>query len=197
MLTLGTGIGGGLIIDGEPYRGSSGAGAELGHVVVDINGPRCQGGCPNRGCIESIASGTALAREAREAAARDPESELARAAAAGRALDGRLVTELGHRGDPGATELLALIGRRVGVALSGLANSFDPDMIVIGGGVMAADELILGPARAELRARALTPQNRTPVEAAAFGPDAGMVGAAIMATEELAAAASGGAEALA
>lgn len=196
MLTLGTGIGGGLIIDGRPYRGSSGAGAELGHVVVDIDGPPCQGNCPNRGCIESIASGTALVREASAAAASRPQSGLGRAAAEGRIVDGRLVTELGFSGDPVAVEVLALIGRRLGAALSGLANSFDPDVMVIGGGVMAAGELLLGPAREELRARALTPQNRTPVLAAALGPDAGMVGAAIMASEELAAAASGGAGAL-
>jgi glucokinase len=188
MLTLGTGIGGGLIIDGQPYRGSTGAGAELGHVVVDIHGPPCQGNCPNRGCIESLASGTALAREAAEAAEREPASALGRAVAEGRTPDGRLVTELAQAGDAVSAGLLELIGRRLGAALSGLANSFDPDVIVIGGGVMAAGELILAPAREEMRQRALSPQNETPVRPAAFGPDAGMIGAAIMATEELAAA---------
>ncbi len=64
LLTLGTGIGGGLIINGQPFRGSTGAGAELGHMVVNEDGPRCHGGCPNRGCIEAYASGTAIAREA-------------------------------------------------------------------------------------------------------------------------------------
>ncbi len=185
LLTIGTGIGGGLIIDGQPYRGSSGAGAELGHIVVDIDGPPCQGSCPNRGCIEAIASGTAIAAEASRAAAREPGSGLGRASAAGSAVDARLVTALAEGGEEGAIAVLATIGRRLGAALSGLANVFDPDVILLGGGAMAAGELIAGPAREEFRARALPPQNETPIELAHFGPDAGMVGAAIMALEEL------------
>ena len=85
MLTIGTGIGGGLILEGMLYRGSTGAGAELGHMVVDLDGPRCQGNCPNHGCIEAFASGTALGREGRAAAERAPDSALGRALAAGRA----------------------------------------------------------------------------------------------------------------
>ncbi len=191
LLTIGTGIGGGLIIGGEPFRGSRGAGAELGHVVVDLDGPPCQGTCPNHGCIEAIASGTAIALEAVRAAAEAPGSELARAGAEGRPLDGRLVTELAGDGDPVSIEVLATIGRRIGAALSGLANTFDPDVMLLGGGAMAAGELLLGPAREEFRARALPPQNETPVEAAAFGADAGMVGAGILALEELAAVEAG------
>ncbi len=191
MLTIGTGIGGGLILNGRPYRGSSGAGAELGHVVVDIDGPPCQANCPNRGCIEAIASGTALTAEAVAAAELAPDSGLGVALAEGWPISGRLVTELAEDGDRVAVEVLATIGRRLGAALSGLANIFDPDVIVIGGGVIAAGELLLGPARAEVRARALEPQNGVPVEAAAFGPDAGMVGAAMLARAELAAADGG------
>ncbi len=187
LLTIGTGIGGGLILGGRPYRGSRGGAAELGHVVVDINGPPCQGNCPNHGCIESIASGTALRIEAEFAVAEFPESGLARAAAEGAAVDGRLVTELAQAGDPTSIVVLDTIGRRLGVSLSGLANIFDPDVIVVGGGVMAAGDLLLGPAREEFAARALTPQNETPIRAAALGPDAGMIGAAILAREELAA----------
>ncbi|MBA2522815.1 MAG: ROK family protein [Solirubrobacterales bacterium] len=188
MLTIGTGIGGGLIIDGRPYRGSSGAGAELGHVVVDLDGPPCQGSCPNHGCIESIASGTALGNEAARAAGLAPDSGLGIALAEGRRIDGRLVTDLGIDGDRVAIGVLEIIGRRLGAALSGLANVFDPDVIVIGGGVIAAGDLLLEPARDEFRSRALTPQRNVPIEAAAFGPDAGMVGAALMASEELASA---------
>ena len=191
LLTIGTGIGGGLIIDGEVFRGSRGAGAELGHVVVDLDGPPCQGTCPNHGCIEAIASGTAIALEAVRAAAEAPASELARAAAEGRAVDGRLVTELAGAGDPVSIAVLATIGRRIGAALSGLANIFDPDVMLLGGGAMAAGELLLGPAREEFRARALPPQNGAAVEAAAFGADAGMVGAGILALEELAAVEAG------
>jgi glucokinase len=184
-LTLGTGIGGGLIIDGRPYRGSSGAGAEMGHVVIDGDGPPCNGNCPNRGCVEALASGTALAREGRTAAEREPDSALGRARAAGREIDGPEIVACARAGDQVAIDLLALVGRRLGVALSGLANTFDPDVIVLGGGVMDAGELLLGPARAELRRRALTPQNEVPVRAAALGADAGMIGAAILARDEI------------
>ncbi len=182
MLTIGTGIGGGLIIAGRPYRGSTGAGAELGHMVVDRDGPPCQGSCPNRGCIEALASGTALAREAQDAAAANPGSALA---AAGAPLDGRLVVAAAREGDAVARGVIELIGGRLGVALASLANAFDPDVIVLGGGVMEAGELLLGPARAELRRRALPPQTDVPVRAAELGADAGMIGAAILAREEL------------
>jgi glucokinase len=186
MLTIGTGIGGGLILDGEPYRGSTGAGAELGHVVVDMDGPRCQGNCPNRGCVEAVASGTALGREGREAAEQHPESALGVALAKGDHIDGRTVTDAALAGDAVARETVATIGRRIGVALSSLANVFEPEIFVIGGGVMRAGELLLEPARAELHARALPPQNeRTPVAAAELGSEAGMIGAATMALEEV------------
>ena len=185
MLTIGTGIGGGLIIDGHPYRGSTGAGAELGHIVVDKDGPRCQGNCPNRGCIEALASGTALAREGLAAAERDPDSALGRILATGGAIGGREVVSAAGAGDRAALELLDAAGRHLGAALSSLANSLDPDLIVLGGGVMAAGELLLDPARAELRRRALPPQNEVPVELAALGQDSGMIGAATLALDQL------------
>ncbi|HMC06290.1 MAG TPA: ROK family protein [Solirubrobacterales bacterium] len=185
MLTIGTGIGGGLVIDGRVYRGSSGAGAELGHIVIDAEGPRCQGNCPNRGCVEALASGTAIAREGIAAAQRAPDSALGRALAQGEEVDGRRVTDAALAGDATARDVLQLIGRRIGVALSSLANAFDPDVIVLGGGASRAGDLLTGPARAELAARALPPMNRTPVTAAELGPDAGMIGAATMALLEL------------
>jgi glucokinase len=185
MLTIGTGIGGGLILDGRLYRGASGAGAELGHVVIDVDGPRCQGNCPNRGCVETLASGTALGREGREAAAREPDSALGRMSAEGREVDGRAVTEAALAGDETATRVFDLVGRRLGAALSSFANIFEPEVIAIGGGVIAAGDLLLEPARAELEARALPPMNRTPVVAAELGGDAGMIGAAEMARIEL------------
>lgn len=185
MLTIGTGIGGGLILGGEVYRGATGAGAELGHTVIDFDGPRCQGNCAGRGCIETLASGTAIGREGREAAARAPESELGKMSAAGREIDGRAVTEAAHGGDPTAIGVFDLVGRRLGAALTSFANIFEPEVIVIGGGVMAAGDLLLEPARRELQARALPPMNRTPVVAAQLGPEAGMVGAAAMARIEL------------
>jgi glucokinase len=185
LLTIGTGIGGGLILDGEVYRGSSGAGAELGHVVIDLNGPRCQGHCPNRGCVEAMASGHALAREGALAAEREPDSALGRIAAAGGTIDGKAVTSSALAGDAVAVAVVATIGRHLGVALSSFANVFDPDVIVIAGGVSVAGDLLLEPARAELRARALPPMNETPVRVAELGPEAGMIGAAAMAAVEL------------
>jgi glucokinase len=185
MLTIGTGIGGGLILAGRPYRGSTGAGAELGHIVVDIHGPPCQGNCPSNGCIEAVASGIALAREAREVAEREPASALGRTLAAGGEITGRTVTDAALAGDRAARDVIALIGRRIGTALAGLANAFEPEVIVLGGGVMAAGELLLGPARDEMRARALPPMNETPVVEAELGPEAGMIGAAALALTEL------------
>jgi len=185
MLTLGTGIGGAILLGGAVYRGTHGAGSELGHIVVDLDGPQCQGNCPNRGCIEALASGTALAREGRAAAEREPQSMLGRALADGREVRGEIVTEAALAGDDTARELVGLVGRRLGVALSSLANIFEPEVIVVGGGVMAAGELLLEPARRELRARALPPMNGARVAAAELGDDAGMVGAATMARLEL------------
>jgi glucokinase len=189
LLTLGTGIGGGLVLGGELYRGSTGAGAELGHVVIEVDGPRCQGTCPNHGCVEAFASGTAIGREGRLAAERSPDSAIGRLAAAGEEIDGRAVTEAALDGDETATEVLAHIGEHLGAALSSFANIFDPDVIVIGGGASVAGDLLLDPAREQLRRRALPPMNETPVVLATMGPDAGMIGAAAMAMAELEAAA--------
>ncbi len=185
MLTIGTGIGGGLILEGRLYRGTIGAGAELGHMVVDLDGPRCQGSCPNRGCIETFASGTALARDGRAAAERAPGSALGRALASGGPFTGKTVTFAAIDGDETAREVVTEAGRHLGAAFSSYANIFEPDVIVVGGGVMALGDLLLDPARDELKRRALPPMNRTPVELAELGPKAGMIGAAAMAMQEL------------
>lgn len=188
MLTVGSGIGGGLILGGELYRGSIGAGGELGHTVIDMNGPRCQGNCPNRGCLEAMASGTALAREAVRIAKERPGSGLAMALADGLELVGPLVTELAYDGDAAAGEVLALIGTRLGVGISSLVNVFNPQVVVIGGGVMGAGDFLLEPARAEVAARALPPsRDEVQIVTAEFGIEAGMIGAAAMAFEGLAA----------
>jgi len=185
MLTIGTGIGGGLILGGQVYRGATGAGAELGHVVIAMDGLPCQGNCPGRGCVETYASGTALGREARAAAEREPDSALGRMAAEGRKIDGTAATEAALAGDPTSIAVFDLVGSRLGVALTSFANIFEPELFVIGGGVIAAGDLLLEPARRELRARALPPMRDTPVVAAEMGPDAGMIGAAAMARIEL------------
>ncbi len=188
LIGLGTGIAGGLILNGELYRGSIGSGAELGHMVIDINGPPCQGNCPNHGCFEAMASGTALAREARRIAAEQPASALGQALLEGRELDGPLVTELAHDGDLAAREVLQLIGERLGVALANFVNIFNPEMIVVGGGVMGAGEMLLEPARVEVQRRALPPsRDIVRIVAAEFGHEAGMVGAAALAWDGLSA----------
>jgi glucokinase len=184
MLTIGTGIGGGLILDGEIYRGSIGGGAELGHIVIVEDGLPCQGNCPNHGCVETYASGTAIAREGKAAAERDPDSALGKALAEG-PIVGKTVTQLAMNGDKAAAEVVANAGRHLGVALASLANIFDPDVFVIGGGVSAVGDLLLDPAREELQARALPPMNKAPVQLAELGPEAGMIGAAAMALIEL------------
>ncbi len=186
VLTIGTGIGGGLILDGELYRGAIGSGGELGHVVIDMNGPPCQGNCPNHGCVESLASGTALEREALRIARERPESGLATALATGSGLSGPMVTELAHDGDESAIEAIALIGTRLGVAITSFVNIFNPEVVVIGGGVIAAGELLLAPARAEVAARALPPsRDEMQIVPARFGVEAGMIGAAALAFEGL------------
>jgi glucokinase len=190
MLTIGTGIGSGLILRDSLYRGAIGAGAELGHTVIDQDGPPSQGNCPGRGCIEVMASGTALAREAVRIAAQRPDSALAAALADGQALLGPLVTELAYDGDSAALEVLELIGTRLGAACASFVNAFNPQVIVIGGGVMAAGDLLLEPARAVVAARALPPaRDEVRIVTAAFGVEAGMVGAAAFAFDGLGAGA--------
>jgi glucokinase len=188
LIGLGTGIAGGLVLNGELYRGWIGSGAELGHMVIDINGPRCQGNCPNHGCFEAMASGTALAREARLFATMQPESALGHALRDGRELDGPLVTELAHDGDSAARDVIALIGERLGVAIASYVNIFNPEMVVVGGGVMGAGEMLLEPARREVQKRALPPsRDNVSIVAAEFGHEAGMVGAAALALDGVAA----------
>ncbi len=184
MLTVGTGIGGAIMLDGELYRGSAGAAGELGHVSVDLDGPPCQGGCPGRGCLEVVASGTAIGREAAAAAAAAPESGLGQAVASGRPPIGELVTELAHAGDAAAQSVLELVGRRLGVGVVNLVHIFNPEVVVLGGGAMAAGDYLLAPARAVLAERGLRPSRDTVrVVAATLGDDAGMVGAALAALD--------------
>lgn len=184
MLTLGTGIGGGLVAGGVLQRGSQGAGAELGHMVVKADGPQCQGNCPNRGCLEAMCSGTALAREAAKIARGRPDSGLGRALAGGRVINGPLVTELAHDGDAAAIDAITLIGRWLGVGISNLVNMLNPDVVIVGGGVIAAGELLLQPARAEVAERALSPsKEHVRILPARFGAESGMLGAAALALD--------------
>lgn len=185
MLTLGTGVGGGIWIDGKTYRGASGAAAELGHTVVEIDGPRCQGNCPGRGCIEAFASGTGIGRLGGQAAEQHPDSELGRIVAAGGHITAREVNDAATAGDAAAVGVVESVGHYLGTALVSLSNIFEPEVIVLGGGAMAFGEMLLEPVRREISEHALRPMDRTPVVAAQLGPSAGMIGAAALARVEL------------
>ena len=172
MLTIGTGIGGGLILDGEVYRGSIGAGAELGHIVIDEQGPRCQGNCPGHGLRRDLRlRHRDRAAKGAAAAEGEPDSALGKALAAGEEIDGQTVTEAALKGgDEVASDVVATAGRHLGVALASFANIFDPDVIVIGGGAAEGRGTCCSTRRARsCEARALPPMNETPVEARRAG----------------------------
>jgi len=171
MLTLGTGVGGGLIMDGTPYRGATGSGAELGHIVLELDGPPCR--CGGRGHLESFATGIAADRVARERLG--PESNAHDLVLRGRA------------GEPEAVEALAGIGRYVGAAIASFVNALEPELIVIGGGFgEAAGELLLGSAREVLAQDGLSPgRENVRILGAQLGTDAGVIGAGMVAFEAL------------
>jgi glucokinase len=184
MVTLGTGIGGGMIVNGARFRGAYGIACEYGHMTVVPDGRLCA--CGNRGCWEMYASGRALARDARELAA---DSRVAAARLLELAggdpdrLDGPVVSAAAAEGDPAAVSICTEMGRWLGRGLASLAAVLDPSIFVIGGGVSAAGELLLRPAREEYRLT-LTGRGFRPVaavEPAALGPDAGLIGAADLA----------------
>jgi glucokinase len=185
MVTLGTGVGGGVLVDGEIYRGAKGAGGELGHVVVDEDGPRCQGHCPNRGCLEILASATGLIAAYRTLLERSNLHEQVELHRGVTEMQARDVLEAAERGDDAARQALAIVGRHLGVGLSSFVNIFDPEVIVIGGGLSVAGERIIGPARAEMQKRSL-PFSREGVRVvpAVLGNDAGVLGAAALVAAE-------------
>jgi glucokinase len=186
LVALGTGIGSGLLLDGQIYRGSRGLAAEIGHMVIDLHGPDCQGACPGRGCLEVMASGSTIGREGRAAAAVNPESALGQRLAADQEITGWIVTELAHDGDEAAIAVLKQIGRRLGYGLVSVINVFNPELIVIGGGAVAAGELLLEPAREVVEERALPPmRDGVRILPAEFGDEAGMMGAALLAFDGL------------
>jgi glucokinase len=177
MLTLGTGVGGGLVLDGRLYRGSTGCGAELGHMVIDPDGPPCQGHCPNRGCLEVFASATALAGTAKRIAQRRGGGALDRADE----ITARLVIEQAMAGDDEACEAVAVVGRYLGIALASYVNIFNPEVVVVGGGVSACGDRLLDPARAEMHRRVMrVAGSQVRVVEAELGNAAGVIGAAAL-----------------
>jgi glucokinase len=181
FVTLGTGIGGGVITHGVLLRGAQGAGGELGHVTIHATGPRCA--CGNRGCLEALASGTAIGRRAREVASEKPDSALGRLAVK-RKLLGEDVTELARNGDETALSVLEETGRWLGIGLASFVNVFNPEVVAAGGGAMEAGELILESARAEMHLRARPPsRDLVEVMEATLGPVSGVLGAAALARD--------------
>ena len=182
VVTLGTGIGGGLVIDGEVYRGGFGLAAEIGHITVAPDGPLCA--CGARGHWEAVASGTALGWRAREWTARgDAPGVLARADGVIDAVTGHDVGAAAMAGDPGGLAILAEHARAVAGGLGGLINILDPEVVVISGGLVELGDLLLGPLRAVLPDYVEAAAHRTvpPVVPAALGEHAGAVGAAALA----------------
>jgi glucokinase len=186
MISLGTGIGGGLWLNGDVYRGATGVGAEMGHSVLALHGPECPGACPGIGCFEALVSGTAIGLEGLRRAEADPDSALGRRLAADQEITGGIVTEMAHDGDPVAREVLAEVGERLGFGLVGLVNTFNPEVIVIGGGAVRGGDLLLEPARRVVAEHALPPAREiVRLAPAHYGDEAGMMGAALMALESL------------
>ncbi len=182
FITLGTGVGGGVITHGVLLRGAQGAGGELGHVTLDPDGPVC--GCGNHGCLEALASGTAIGRRAREVANDRPNSALGRLAIERQVL-GEDVTGLARDGDEAALYVMEETGRWLGIGLAGFVNVFNPEVIAVGGGVSRAGELILEPARREVHLRARSPsRDLVEIKEATLGPASGVLGAAALARGE-------------
>jgi len=182
MLALGTGVGGGLWLDGRVYQGANGGAAELGHMIVRAGGLPCP--CGSHGCLEVYTSGRALVRYAAARAgdpALDPSGELTALQEQGR-LTGAAVTRLAAAGDRAALDAVHELARWLGAGLVSVTNVFDPDMIVVGGGVSDLGELLLAPARDAVRKLAMRPgRDKVRVEVAHLGNRAGLVGGALTA----------------
>ncbi|MER7331998.1 MULTISPECIES: ROK family glucokinase [unclassified Micromonospora] len=184
MFTIGTGVGGGIVLGGELVRGAHGIAAELGHMLTVPDGHQC--GCGRLGCIEQYASGSALVRFARAAAQQEPQRAVALLELAGgeaEAITGRMVTAAAQGGDPVAVESFAQVGRWLGTSLADMAQILDPQVLVVGGGVIDAGDLLLGPTRRSFT-DALAQRSRLPVaeiRPAELGNTAGVIGAADLA----------------
>jgi len=176
--TVSTGIGGGFIVEGRPLSGRQGTAAEFGHVILSPQGPRCD--CGGRGCLEALASGSAIARSAREAAAAVPGSRLASAEfLAGRPLDAARVDEAAQAGDAAAQRVWEEAMTWLGLGVATVINVLDPAVVVLGGGVTAAGERLLVPVRRVVAERCMPDIAReTPIRQAELGAEVGIVGAA-------------------
>jgi len=187
MFTVGTGVGGGIVIDGRPYRGATGAAGELGHTLVALSEliPAATS-FPQPGSLESLAAGHVLDRLAQQAATTHPESALGVTLAARGSVAGPDAVAAAHAGDAIAIGCVATLGRRVGIGVANAINTFDPEVVAIGGGVSSAGELLLKPARSAALEYVLPGVGTaTEIRIARSGPQAGVRGAALLARSEL------------
>lgn len=181
-LTLGTGVGGGVVIDGKVYHGSQNTAGELGHTVIEPNGRYC--GCGNQGCLEAYAGAKNIVERTQEKIETGRSTILAKAIKNGTALTPRQIAEAAHAGDKVAMEIFAETGRYIGVALTSIAHILNPQIAIIGGGIAEAGEkLLFEPIRTELSKRAMDIPARMKIIKAHLGNDAGIVGAAMLALE--------------
>jgi len=184
FLTISTGVGGGIIIDGKVYHGATGAAGELGHVVLNVDGPRCL--CNARGCLEAYASGTGIAWRARELVERGEAPGLARVVEEGSELGADEVAGTARAGDRDALRLFDEAGFYLGVALANFINIFNPEAIVIGGSLRKLGERYLGPAAEVVHREALRqPYADVHIVEAELGDDAPAIGAALLAAESM------------
>lgn len=184
LFTLGTGIGGGIIANGELYLGAVGAAAEIGHMTVDANGPKC--GCGNTGCLEMLASGRAVERDAIKRISRGEKSSLSEMAG-GKMEDitAEMVGAAAKNGDPLALDVLMQAAYYLGIGMVNVVNIFNPEMIVLGGGMAELGDLFIGPGRKMVAERAFPVSSRAVrVVAAQLGNEAGVCGAAAFALEQ-------------
>jgi glucokinase len=191
MFTVGTGVGGGFVLNGRLYRGATGAAAEVGHTMIALDledGDTADpGDFPQRGSLEALASGRALDRLAARAAANHPESALGRRLMLGQPVNGTVVVDLAQDGDELARDLVRILGERLGVGIANGINSFDPAEVVIGGGVSRAGELLREPAERTARRHTVPGVgSETTIRLARHGVEAGVFGAALIAVQEYA-----------
>ena len=181
-LTLGTGVGGGVVIDGKVYHGSQNTAGELGHTVVAPNGRYC--GCGNQGCLEAYAGAKHIVERLQEKIASGHSTILATATNPRTTLTPRRIAEAAQAGDALAIEIFAETGRYIGIALTSIAHILNPQIAIIGGGIAeAGEQLLFEPIRAELSKRAMDIPAQMKVVKAHLGNDAGIVGAAMLALE--------------
>lgn len=190
MYTIGTGVGGGLVLGGRPYRGATGAAAEMGHQLIGLDlergAPPPSERFPQPGSLEALAAGRALDGIAAAVASESPDGALGQAAARGEEITGVDVVKAAQAGDAEAIAALRLLGERLGIGIANAINIFDPEVVAIGGGVSIARELLLGPAEEVARRYALPGcGERTEIRLSRYGVEGGLRGAALMAALEL------------